>query len=292
MEKKTGTIQWIAGGALAALLVANAVLFHRVSRLERDLADQRITAQTQLTELREATAASAATMSRGFEELTAQLREGTRTASAQAQRAAVNVQKNTERLLAQLEEQQRAADQRIAQEVAQELHAVKSLNAAQNEKVAGLESNLGAVEHAVGVVREEVANAKSELERTIADLKSVRGDLGVQSGLIATNARELAALRELGERSYYEFTIPKGSPVKVANLTITLKKVDPKRNKYNVDILADDKRVEKKDKTINEPVQLYVGGARQPYEIVVNEVRKDTIVGYVAAPKLLRAASR
>jgi chromosome segregation ATPase len=292
MEKKTGTIQWIAGGALAALLVANAVLFHRVSRLERDLADQRATAQTQLTELREATAASAATMSRGFEELTAQLQEGTRTASAQAQRAAVNVQKNTERLLAQLEEQQRAADQRIAQEVAQELHAVKSLNAAQNEKVAGLESNLGAVEHAVGAVREEVANAKSELERTIADLKSVRGDLGVQSGLIATNARELAALRELGERSYYEFTIPKGSPVKVANLTITLKKVDPKRNKYNVDILADDKRVEKKDKTINEPVQLYVGGARQPYEMVVNEVRKDTIVGYVAAPKLLRAASR
>ncbi len=71
---------------------------------------------------------------------------------------------------------------------------------------------------------------------------------------------------------------------------MTYKKVDTKRNKYNVEIMADDKRIEKKDKTVNEPVQMYVGGNRQPYEIVVNEVKKDTIVGYVAVPKVLRAA--
>ena len=69
-----------------------------------------------------------------------------------------------------------------------------------------------------------------------------------------------------------------------------LKKTDPKKNRFTIDVIADDKTVEKKDKTINEPVQLYVGGARQPYEIVVNEVKKDTITGYVAVPKVLRAA--
>ena len=80
------------------------------------------------------------------------------------------------------------------------------------------------------------------------------------------------------------------APVRVANMTLELKKADTKRNKYNLNVVADDKRVEKKDKTINEPVQLYVGGARQPYEIVVNEVKKDTITGYIAVPKVLRAA--
>jgi hypothetical protein len=73
-------------------------------------------------------------------------------------------------------------------------------------------------------------------------------------------------------------------------MTLELKKADTKRNKYNLNVVADDKRVEKKDKTINEPVQLYVGGARQPYEIVVNEVKKDTITGYIAVPKVMRAA--
>jgi hypothetical protein len=57
-----------------------------------------------------------------------------------------------------------------------------------------------------------------------------------------------------------------------------------------MDVIADDQRVEKKDRTIHEPVQFYVSGARQPYEIVVNEVQKDRIVGYLSVPKALRAA--
>jgi hypothetical protein len=54
--------------------------------------------------------------------------------------------------------------------------------------------------------------------------------------------------------------------------------------------LADDKRVEKRDRSINEPVQFYVSRARQPYEIVVNEVQKDRVVGYLAVPKVLSAS--
>jgi len=69
-------------------------------------------------------------------------------------------------------------------------------------------------------------------------------------------------------------------------VTVALKKSDPKHNRYTVDVLADDKRVEKKDKTINEPVQLYLAGNRQPYEIVVNQIKKDEIVGYVSTPKV------
>lgn len=76
---------------------------------------------------------------------------------------------------------------------------------------------------------------------------------------------------------------------KAGDITLTLKKADPKRNRYTVEILADDKRLEKRDKSINEPVQLYVSGNRQPYEIVVNEVKKDEVIGYLATPKVKMA---
>jgi len=56
-----------------------------------------------------------------------------------------------------------------------------------------------------------------------------------------------------------------------------------------VEVIADDKKVEKKDRTVNEPVQFMLSKATQPYELVVNEVRKDMISGYVAAPKVQSA---
>jgi hypothetical protein len=125
------------------------------------------------------------------------------------------------------------------------------------------------------------------LDKTIAELKTVRGDLGVQSGLIATNSKELSALRTLGERNYFEFNITRSKEYrKVGDISVRLRKADTKRNRYTVEVLADDKRVEKKDKNVNEPVQFYVARARQPYELVVNEVRKNQIVGYLATPKV------
>ena len=110
--------------------------------------------------------------------------------------------------------------------------------------------------------------------------------MGVQSGLIATNANELAALKRLGERNYFEFKLGKGKErQRVGDITLLLKKTDPKKNKYTVEVLADDKLTVKTDKNINEPVQFYTSKARQPYELVVNQVAKDQIAGYLATPK-------
>ena len=68
---------------------------------------------------------------------------------------------------------------------------------------------------------------------------------------------------------------------------ILLKKTDQKKNRYTIEVTVDDKVVEKKDKTVNEPVQFLTSKARQPYELVVNEVKKDVIVGYLATPKVM-----
>jgi K+/H+ antiporter YhaU regulatory subunit KhtT len=143
----------------------------------------------------------------------------------------------------------------------------------------------------VGTVKTSVESNRSELDRTIADLRRTTGDLGVMSGLIATNGREIQALRELGERDYYEFTLSRGKLLqKVADIQVLVKKMDPKKNRFTLEIVAEDKRVEKRDRNVNEPVQFYVvSKARQPYELVVNEVRKDQIVGYLAVPKMKMA---
>ena len=145
---------------------------------------------------------------------------------------------------------------------------------------------LGAISGEVSGVKTDLAGTRKDLEATQLQLKSAIGDLGVQSGLIARNHEELLDLKRRGERNYYEFDLPKEkAPRRLANISILLKKTDPQRGKYTLEVVADDKKVEKKDKTLNEPVQFYVARARIPYEIVVNEVRKDRVVGYLATPK-------
>jgi len=171
--------------------------------------------------------------------------------------------------------------------------ATTSANAKLNDvstDVNGVKTDVTGVKSDVTSVKADVASTQAELEKTGADLKRTMGDMGVMSGLIATNSKDLNALRELGERNYFEFDLSKHQITKkVGDVTLTLKKSDPKRNRYTVDIVADDKRVEKRDKTVNEPVQLYVSDNRQPYEIVVNQIKKDEIVGYLSTPKVKMA---
>jgi len=156
-----------------------------------------------------------------------------------------------------------------------------------SEVASSTDTKLGSLTGTVDDVKVDVEETKTRLQETISELGSVKGDLGVQSGLIATNSGELNVLRELGERNYYEFDLTKTKePQRVGSIQIKLKRVDQKRNKFTVDIWADDKRIEKKNKTLLEPVQFYVIGSRQPYELVVNKLDKNRIVGYLATPKV------
>ena len=160
-----------------------------------------------------------------------------------------------------------------------EISEVKTAANTANAKIADVSTD-------VGGVKTQVSATQAELQKTISMLKTTQGDLGVQSGLIATNAQELQALKRLGERNYFEFKIGKSKDrQRVGDITVLLKKTDPKKNKYTIEVMADDKLTEKKDKNVNEPVQFYTSKARQPYEMVVNQVQKDLIVGYLATPK-------
>jgi hypothetical protein len=112
--------------------------------------------------------------------------------------------------------------------------------------------------------------------------------MNVMSGLIARNHDDLDDLRRRGDRNYYEFTLQRSkSAQRVGPVQMSLNKTDPKKAKYTLTVVTDDKTIEKKDKTSGEPVQFYVKGSARmaPYEIVVFDVGKNQITGYLATPK-------
>jgi septal ring factor EnvC (AmiA/AmiB activator) len=272
-------------GAVLALLAANVYLFLQMDTLRTDMGKQRDALQTEISNLREASSVSAQTNRRTMDSLRDELETARRQAAMAVGQAKTEAESKVNDLNKRIEvERQKVAAQ--AQQVGQlknEMGDVKKDATETKEK-------LGAVGTEVGAVKGEVASTKEELEKTITELKSVRGDLGVQSGLIATNGKELSALIAKGERNYFEFNLSKTkAPVKVGDIALLLKKTDRKRNKYTVEVYADDKRTEKKDKTVNEPLQFFTSKARIPYEIVVNEVKDNIIVGYLATPKVLAA---
>lgn len=181
-----------------------------------------------------------------------------------------------------------------AQSLQQEIESTRETSEAQISQVGGqlveyqqdTQTKVGALGGRVDIVKEEVEATRAELEKTIQELTSVKGDLGVQSGLIATNGDELEALKSLGERNYYEFNLGRTKkPQRVGPVSVKLSGTDRKRNRYSIELWADDKRIVKRRKTLLEPVQFYVEGTRVPYELVVNKIDNGVIAGYLATPK-------
>jgi hypothetical protein len=167
---------------------------------------------------------------------------------------------------------QRASQQRLAEEQKKELSQV-------NGEVANVKTD-------VGGVKTDVASTKAELAAAEAKLQSTIGDLGVQSGLIATTRGDLEVLKHKGDRNYYEFTLVKGAqPQPVGTVSLQLKKTDPKKGKFTVNVTADDKTIEKKDKNVAEPIQFYTGRDHLLYEMVIWSVDKKQAVGYLSTPK-------
>jgi len=172
---------------------------------------------------------------------------------------------------AEFQRQQRAAESRLAEQ-SQQIGQVSG-------EVAGVKGEVAGVKGDVGNVRTDLETTKGKLERAI-------GDLGQQSGLIARTRDDLEVLKHKGDRNYYEFTLTKSKrATPVSTVSLQLKKSDPKRGKFTLNVIADDRTIEKKDRTIYEPLQFYTGRDRMLYELVVFTVAKDKVSGYISTPK-------
>jgi hypothetical protein len=279
-QDRSGLKTALVAGALIALVAANIYLYVQLDHVRTDLATTRGTLSAELANLRDASSVSAASQTRHIENLTQELaaaREQARTQSSQGKAEAIARAEQLSKDLA-------AAQARSQQQLSTEISGVKE---SADANAANLTSKITDVSTDVGGVKTQLTSTQSTLDKTIAQLKSVQGDLGVTSGLVATNGSELAALKLKGERNYVDVKLGKTKqPVRFADITLLLKKTDPKHNRFTVDVNADYRLTEKKDKEINEPVQFYTAkGGHTPYELVINRVEKDQIVGYLSTPK-------
>jgi hypothetical protein len=192
-----------------------------------------------------------------------------------------------------LTEDELARARSLAQTVRKQQEASdQTFRKALGEAQANNANQFGQVNTKITTTQNDLSAAKADLEATKNKLQSTIGDLGVQSGLIAKNHDEVEELRALGERNIYEFTLHKDKHMQhVGPIQLELRKVNTKHYQYTLNVLADDKNIEKKNRDVDEPVQFYVSGARAPYEIVVFKLEKNEAQGYLSTPKTASQAS-
>ncbi len=184
---------------------------------------------------------------------------------------------------------QRQLDARAQQIIQQQQAESKKLESAQQQtaqQVNAVSSEVSNVKSDVGGVKTDVAKTQTDVASALNQLQSMKGDMGQQSGLIARNAQELELLKHRGDRNYYEFTLERNRRKPVGTVSLELKKADMKHNRFTLDIYSDDKRYEKKDRNVNEPLQFYSGKQPGLFEIVVNSINsKNQVSGYLSTPK-------
>src|SRR5215471_2669334 len=268
--ENTGTPRWIAvlfGVLFVALAAMGFFGYTAQSRMSQDLTKTE-DANKQLLQRLDQANTSLADL-KGHLEVTEEKLGLTTAELAKAKSRSESIRK-----------EQVAADQKLSSQLAQ----------AQKDN----EEKLGVVTTDLGGAKKDIETTRNDLETTKGKLDRATGDMGVMSGLIARNHDDLEDLKRRGERNYYEFTVPKAKTAqRVGPVQIALNKVDQKKSKYTMTVYADDKSIEKKDKTAGEPVQFYVKGSSRmaPYEVVVFDVGKNQITGYLSTPKDASASS-
>jgi len=184
---------------------------------------------------------------------------------------------------------QKQMDERAQQIIARQVADSKRLEAEQKQtaqQVSAVQTDVSGVKTDVGGVKTDLTKTQSDLATAVGQLQSMKGDLDSHSSLIARNHDELDVLKHKGDRNYYEFTLSKGQKKPVGTVSLELKKADQKKSRFTLSVFADDKRYDKKDRYVNEPLQFYAGKDPSLYEIVVNSVpSKNTISGYLSTPK-------
>ena len=144
------------------------------------------------------------------------------------------------------------------------------------------DEKLGVLSQDVSTTQTDLAKTRQNVDQLSQDLGMARSELGT---LIARNHGDIEALRKLGERDYFEFKLTKDQRQNIAGLGLTLKKTNVKHSRFDLNLLADDLQVEKKGRTVDEPIFFYLAGSKKPFEVVVNKVESDRVVGYVSTPK-------
>ena len=228
-----------------------------------------------------------------------------RQATQQAEQAAATEAKTLRASVDQLQQQltvsdqeRRAAETQLAA-VSDQVHKTQGAVGATRKQTKELQAHITDMESNVSGVKQELATKAngSDVEAVGNDVKGVRADLDAQKQnlqmarsefgtLVARNHEEIEQLRRLGLRDYFEFTLTgKGNTQQVGGVTLELRNTNPKKHQFTLNLVVDDMKLEKKNRSINEPIFFYTSGSRQSMELVVNKVEKNKAIGYLSSPK-------
>ncbi len=265
------------GVVIAALAVGNVYLISRVDSLQTETESLQSTMRQQIGGVEESTNLHAGQARRELENLRQQIEDARKEAAGRAQREA---SRRADQVAKNLTQQQ----QRQQEELMGGIHDARS---------AADEANTG-----VQVVRNDLLGMKADVEdanahlyETASLLDQTTDDVSEISGMVDDNRSEIASLRRLSERDHVRFRLTKSKQMqRVADIQLRLRDTDMKRNKFTVEILADDKTFVKKDRQAAEPVMFYMGETAQPYELVITKVEKNSVSGYLARPKVQMAS--
>ena len=252
-------------GVLALLVVGEVISLSKVSSLNSSFR----TEQTQLAQTRKDLSDQMASKVAEIETSDAQQLEALRTEldkTAKGMGSTGRQLNNAKALVAKLQQKTAQQAEELKQEIAKK---------ADEEKVGALSQDLSGT-------KTDLSSTKQNVDTLTKDLGMARSELGT---LIARNHDDIDVLRKMGERDYYEFTLNKGQKREVAGVGLILKKTNIKRSRFDLTLLADDMAIDKKSKTVNEPVAFYLAGSKRPYEVVVNKVVSNQVTGYISTPK-------
>ncbi len=237
-----------------------------------------VQAQLRLTDMEKQESAARTELAKKLDDSNGQMRAEIRVV---ADRVGLT-QKDLNKKAAVLQSEENATQQRL-----------KSDEDSTKEQFGAVNNEVSGVKGQVSKVSADVNDAKTDLAATKGRLETAIGDINKHSELIATTHDQLEQLRHRGDRDYIEFTLHKGKePTHLSTVSLQLKKVDPKKGEFTLYVLADDKKIEKKDKNVNEPLQFYTGRDRNLFEVVINAIDKDVVSGYMSTPKNIASTAR
>jgi septal ring factor EnvC (AmiA/AmiB activator) len=222
-------------------------------------------------------------------------------AAAQLQTLSANIDKlqqrlaDTEQSRAQAQSQLQSMNDQVKKTqgvLGHERKESKQMRDEYGKQFADVQDNMNSVKNELATkasaddlkaISSDVTNVKTDLDSTKQGLQMARSEFGT---LIARNHEDIEQLRRMGQRDYYEFTLSrKGDRQKVGNITVELRGTNPGKGLFTLRLGVDDMNLEKKNRSVNEPIFFYAQGSRSALELTINKVGKNRVVGYLSVPK-------
>jgi len=141
-------------------------------------------------------------------------------------------------------------------------------------------------------VNPETAALKSELsanheawQATTDRLADVVGVVGQQQNEISETRDVVNQLLTQNRRQAISFELQRGnSQMPVGPVSLQLKNVDAKGQRYSVCVYFEDRCTELKDRSLNEVVVFVLNKNNGPLELVATKILRDQLVGYLQVP--------